>query len=123
MTATQENLEVEAGTTFVFDFFAYESDGTTPMNLTGWDARMQVRNNYSKNGSAVLDFTTGNGKIVITPAAGQMQLTITPADTDNLAVDADGRTMYYDLELYNSGSGIVYRPFKGNFTLLPQITI
>lgn len=122
MTTTTINLVVPAGATFPFDFLAVESDGTTPMDLTGWTARMQVRPNFKKVGNALLEFTTTNTKLVITPLTGKIRLIIPATDTDSIPVDKDGRQLFYDLEIDN-GSGVVNRPFQGIFTLTPQITI
>lgn len=116
------NLEVESGTTTTIDFFLKESDGVTPFDLTGWSARMHVRTAYNVPGAPLLSFTSDGGDISIDTVEGSMRLTIDAADTNSISIPSNGKTLVYDLEIYEAG-GIVYRPFKGTMLLYPQVTI
>lgn len=119
--STEFNLEVEAGTTYTVEFFVKE-DQSTPLDLTGWDARMYVRAAYNQPGNPLITFGSDPADgLVIDPLLGKVTLTILPSDTDAIKAPKNGRTLYYDLEIFD-GSGIVYRPFKGKFVLYPQIT-
>lgn len=115
------NICLRAGTTDVTEFFATNADGTA-MDLTGYDARMQVRSSHNANASVEFEFSTANGAIVITPLEGLITLTIAATQTDETSVTPAGNTSVYDLELYNSGSGEVLCPFAGNFVITPQVT-
>jgi hypothetical protein len=119
--ATVFNLEVDAGTTYQVTFNCKQADGITPMDLTGWTARMQVRTAYGAPGTPQFEFTSAGGDLVITPLLGKIVLTINPTDTDPITAPSTGRVFYYDLEIVNGA--VVYKPFKGTFTLYPQITI
>lgn len=119
--ATVLNLTVDAGTTLQVEFTVKE-DSVTPVNLTGWQARMYVRAAYNQPGSPLITFTSSPADgLVIDPLVGKITLTINPGDTDPIKAPKNGRTLYYDLEVFDT-SGIVYRPFQGEFKLYPQIT-
>jgi len=119
--ATVLNLTVDAGTTLQVDFFVKE-DPVTPVDLTGWNARMYVRAAYNQPGNPLITFgTTPADGMVIDELTGKVTLTINPGDTDPIKAPKNGRTLFYDLEIYD-GSGVVYRPFQGEFKLYPQIT-
>ena len=88
-----------------------------PVNLTGYTARMQVRQRYVST-STVLSLTSS-------PAAGislgttNGQITITVSATSMAAVEAG--EYRYDLELV-SGSGVVTRLLMGSFTVRAEVT-
>lgn len=87
-----------------------------PVNLTGYTAKMQVR---KKAGAALLvELSTANGRIVITPLTGTILLTLTAAETNVLTPGL----YLYDLELTNS-TGFVIRFISGAFEVTGQITV
>ena len=115
MTAAALDITIEQGATFSLPLQWFAADGITPIDLTGYTARMQIRKDQ---GSPVLfDATTANGKIVITAAQGKIVVTMTA--TESVALDT--KAAKYDLEAV-SGGGIVYRVVEGSVTITPSIT-
>jgi hypothetical protein len=90
--------------------------GRTPVNITGWTARMQVRENY-ESASTLLDITTANNGIILGGAAGTITLNVNSATTSAFRAGI----YVYDLELI-SASGVVTRLIEGRFTVTPEVT-
>jgi hypothetical protein len=88
----------------------------SPVNLTGYTARMQVRQKYSST-TTLLNFTTENGAIVLGGVLGTIAITGAATVTDDLV----GKTGVYDLELVSSG-GIVTRLVQGSVYISPEVT-
>lgn len=98
---------------------AYTSGGfiqyDTPVDLTGYTARMSIKD---KIGGAVLhSLTTENGGIVIDPAAKTITLSIPAADTEDFTWSRG----VYDLEMVSS-AGKVTRIISGRIALSREVT-
>jgi hypothetical protein len=115
MAAGTYDLFIEQGATFIQDFEYFEPDGTTPIDLTGYTARMQIRSNKASN-TALADLTTTNGKLAIDGPNGKVTITIPATDTEGYAFT----TGVYDLELVNGS--IVTRFIQGKVTVDPEVT-
>jgi hypothetical protein len=114
-------LNVKAGATQTIDFIVEETVGV-PLDITGWEAEMQVR---AAVGAPTADITYTSSPaagLTIDGVNGKITLVIDPADTNDIATFAGGRTMFWDLEI-DSTAGIRYTPFEGCWILFPQITI
>ncbi|AWJ93853.1 hypothetical protein Sp245p_28965 (plasmid) [Azospirillum baldaniorum] len=116
MAAGQYDIYIEQGATFTREIEWLQSDNTTPVDLTGYTARMQVRKT-AKSPIVVADLSTGNGRISLTPALGKIKLMLTATETASLK---DGEYVY-DLEL-QSGTGVVERLLQGTFTINAEVT-
>lgn len=103
-------------------FKAYVSGGylqyNTPMDLTGYAARLQIRN--KKNGATMLfEMTTENGLVAIDNTLKTVTLYFDAIDFTNLT----WKKGYYELELYKNvvrGAETiesVYSPLEGDVTL------
>lgn len=119
MPAGKYRLIIEKGATLDPEFVWSTKDANgvkTPVNLTGYEARAQVRPNAA---SAVisLDMTTGNGRIVLGGEAGTIALNVPPDVTAALTIT----TGEWDLELV-SPSGRVKRLLKGPVQVDPEVT-
>lgn len=114
MIAGVYNITCEQGATFERVFTFYNQDGTTPFDLTGYSARMQIRRDIDAT-TTLLDLTTENGRIALGGAEGTITLTLTPGETAALTDDG-----VYDLEI--STAEAVYRVLKGAFRLDPEVT-
>jgi hypothetical protein len=115
MAATTYDITIEQGATFSL-VITYK-DNDTPVNLTGYTARMQVRSTM-ESATVLIELTTGaDGRIVLGGSAGTITMTI--AATDTAALTA-GRAVY-DLELV-SGGGIVTRLIQGVCTISRNVT-
>lgn len=86
------------------------------VNLTGYTARMQVRQNASAE-EVLLELSTTNSKISITPLTGTITLIFSAATTAAI----DWKRGKYDLEM-TSADGTVTRLIEGEITVSREIT-
>jgi hypothetical protein len=113
MVPGKYNMLCPQGATFTKQL-TYSIDDV-PVNLTGYTARMQVRETHA-SAIVIVELTTENSLISLGGSLGTINLTI-PATTteDFLAKD-----YVYDLELVSGGN--VYRIIEGKFTVTPEVT-
>lgn len=114
MAAAQHDITIEQGATFQMNL-VWKDAGGTPINLTGYSARMQVRRKYSStdyllNLVSPTDITLGG-------ALGTIVVTASAAATDNLP----SKPAVYDLELV-SPTGVVTRLIEGSVLITPEVT-
>jgi len=107
------NMTCYQGATFDKTFTA-TNDGT-PINWTGYTAKLQVRQYINTSDAAVLTLTTGSG---ITAGANDGKIIISATATQTGAIPQGNYV--YDLEL-TSGSYVV-RIVQGRFTVDGQVT-
>jgi hypothetical protein len=86
------------------------------VNLTGYSARMQVREKHTST-STVLSLTNSNGGIVLGGVAGTINIVVTATQSSELTA----KEYVYDLELVSSGN-IVTRLIEGKFIVTPEVT-
>ena len=100
-----------------FDYTLTWNAGGSAVNLTGYTARMQVRETTASTAVA-LSLTAGTG-ITLGGTAGTIALALTATQT--AAIDATPSGQYvYDLELVNGST--VTRLVEGTFIVLPEGT-
>lgn len=100
-------------------------EGGSPLDLTGYDARMQVRRSHVED-DVIIELTIANGRITFpVPTAGQIRLSVPGADHATAGVGGvllpptfDG---VHDLELVTPGGGIT-RLIQGAFMISPEVT-
>lgn len=114
MTAAIYNATIDQGATWTLEV-VYKNDEGTPINLTGYTAALQVRQNYYDT-TALLTLTSPSGGIVITGATGTIDITMSAVQTGSL----DEGFYVYDLEI--SSGGTVTRLIQGQFTVSPEVT-
>lgn len=114
MTAGIYNATIDQGATWSVTITYTDSAGA-PINLTGYTAAMQVRQQYSSE-VADLTLTSPSGGIVITPLTGVVVITMTAAQTGAL----EEGYYVYDVEL-KSGS-YTERLIQGQLTVAPEVT-
>lgn len=100
-------------------YSTYTSGGTLqfnePKSLTGYTARMQLREKVSSS-DVLLECTTENGMIVLDDTSKTITITISATTTEALTF----KTAVYSMELVN---GSIVIPFiYGNITLDTEIT-
>jgi hypothetical protein len=110
------NLEINQGATLALVATWKDSAGTA-VNLTGYTARLNVRETYSSS-SAILTLTTENSGITLGGSAGTITLSASATTTAALTAPFSG---VYDLELV-SGGGVVTRLLEGVATVSPEVT-
>jgi hypothetical protein len=114
MLAGTYKITCDQGATFERVITVKDSTGS-PMNLTGYTARMQVRREIESS-TTLVELTTQNGRITLGGAAGTISLSMDAATT--AAIEDEG---VYDLEIISNG-GAVHRVLKGRFVLNLEVT-
>lgn len=115
MPAAPMNLLIEAGATFTLDLL-WQDEDATPIDLTGYDARMQVR--ASAASSQVLLDLVSPTQITLGGAAGTIAVRAAATMTDTLAPGL----AVYDLEMYTTDPAEVTRLIEGTVRITPQVT-
>jgi hypothetical protein len=92
-----------------------QGTATTPVDLTSWSARMQVRTSYDAN-ETVLSLTSGTG-ITLGGTAGSILIEATPVQT---AAISSGQYVY-DLEMVSPASAVT-RLVEGTLICDPEVT-
>jgi hypothetical protein len=112
------NITCQQGATFQRQL-TWTDPARDVYNLTGYTARMQVRDNVSANAIIIaLSTTAGSGgTITLGGTAGTVDLLIPAANTTTLTAGQ----YVYDLELV-SGGGVVTRLLEGNFKVTGEVT-
>lgn len=114
MTAGIYNFTMDQGSNWDLNVVYKDANGN-PINLTGYTAAMQLRQNYNSD-TAVLTLSTSDGGITITGAEGKLVLSATAAQTGAL----DAGFYVYDLEI--TSGGVVTRLIQGQITVAGEVT-
>ena len=86
-TPASYSMKVVRGSTWEDEFVYTEDDQVTPIDMTGYEARMQVRTAAGQYGlsttdTLVLELTTGNGLLYWDTAPdGRLRIKVEAADT------------------------------------------
>lgn len=115
MAAATYDFDIEQGATLLKPIVWKDSTGT-PVNLTGYTARMQVRSSTASP-DVLLEMTSTNGKIQITPSTGTVTLVFSAATTAAIT----WKRGKYDLEMVSS-DGTVTRLIEGQISVSQEIT-
>ena len=107
------NIVCPQGSTYVQQF-TYSIDNI-PVDLTGYDARMQVREKYVSK-TAIVSLDTDSG-IFLGGDEGTIDVEISSGVTELIVA----KDYVYDLELI-SPSNIVTRLIEGKFIVTPEVT-
>ena len=111
---TESNLEIFKGMTFEHRF-AYVDENDAPINITGYTARMQLREEWDSPDPAIISLTDTGG-IAISGTLGVCDVTITATQTAALTVDK----AVYDLEIVNGPK--VIKLARGKIKIYPEAT-
>ena len=114
MAAADYNLLIEQGATFELSII-WKDDNDTPIDISGYSARMQIRKTYDSD--PVISLTNdSDGGIVLGGVAGTIAITIDADTTDDIEI-LRGR---YDLEL--EFNGVVTRLLQGIVNISREVT-
>lgn len=113
MTPGYHDFVIYQGATFALQF-TYKTDGN-PIDLTGYTARMQLRETY-QSASPAIALTSDNGRLEITAATGTITARLDAEETAGLKA----RRYVYDIELVNGET--VSRILQGTATVDPEAT-
>lgn len=114
MSTGQSNFTIKQGATFRKPF-QWIADGV-PVDMTGWTARMQIREEVDSE-IVISELTTENGGITIDPLQGKIDLYLSPEQTSQLNFES----AVYDIELVDQ-VGEVYRDIEGKIKLSLEVT-
>lgn len=110
-------MQMWQGATWHYELTWSTGDPSAPVNLTGYEARMQVREEIDST-DTILDLTSLiGGAITLGGAAGTIELDLSATAT----AEVTPGTHVYDLEL-ESGAGVVTRLLQGNFVVSAEVT-
>ena len=112
--AGKYNMTIDQGATLALRMTYKDSAGDL-ISLTGYTARMQVRQTVPST-STILDLTTENGGLTLGGAAGTIDVAITATASEAVAAGQ----YVYDLELVNGTT--VERLVMGTFTCRGEVT-
>lgn len=125
MPAATYNITADQGSTWNPPAWIHKDSTGALVNLTGYTARMQVRESYSSE-IVVLELTTENGGITLGGAAGTIAMLATAAQMAALVIPDSGagtppsKRFVYDFELVNGA--VVKRKLQGAFIVTREVT-
>ena len=112
------DIEIEQGANFYWIVEYYDKiDGVeTPVDLTGYDAVMQIRK--TPNSDLMDEYSVSNGIITFDEENGKIIINAPAADTEAYEDDFKG---VYDIKL-TSPSGFVERLVRGSAVVSAEVT-
>lgn len=116
MAAFKVGISILQGETFSRVFTWNAGEPPAPVDLTGCQARMQVRAQVASP-DVLLELSTANGRIVLGGPAGTIALQLSATDTAALGFVA----AVYDLEIVHADA-TVRRLLAGQVKLSPEVT-
>jgi hypothetical protein len=121
LESASANLYINQGSTFDETVTYVEDDEVTPINLTGYTARAQLRSGYG--GTLITTLTTENSGITLGGVLGTIRMTIAPVVTAAYtpATFANGAVVW-DLEIIDA-LGKITRLLQGVAELSKEVTI
>jgi hypothetical protein len=111
-----ENITINQGAALQYPKFEYLNDDLSARDLTGYTARMHIRE-FIEDTATVAELTTENGGITIDAVTAEIFLYLSPADTAALTI----RQGVYDLEIVPP-DGKVVRLAEGKVKVDPEVT-
>jgi len=113
-TAIYNGFEIYQGSTFDETITITQKNTGNPVNLTGYDARMQLRD--KRTGEVLIELLSTNSRISVTPLEGKIILSISFSDTTNLKKGSYD----YDLEVFDGTR--VDKYLRGTIQVIKEIT-
>ena len=117
-TPGKRDLTVWLGSIFEHKIILKDA-ASTPLDLTGKTARMQIRKT-KKAFSVIAELTTENGRIVLGGTDGSITITLDAIATTTLN-NGKGLDAVYDIELVTS-STVIDRVLEGKIKLDREVT-
>ena len=107
--ATKQNLYIDLGTTYLQSFYLKNTDNT-PLDLSGFTGRSQIRKEYTSNTYNSFDVSVGGNTGIVTISLAA-----------NTSSNIESGRYLYDIEL-ESNTGTVTRILEGFVTFTPEVT-
>ena len=118
MPAAQHDILIEQGSLYTLNLVYKDSEGV-PIDLTGWSARMQIRQKHTSPDPALISLSSVAGSIILGGALG----TISARITSDMSAALTIKTGVYDLELIPpSGEDDAFRLIEGAVTVSKEVT-
>lgn len=114
MPAGKYSFVIEAGATFNLDFTMYT--GGSKWNLTGYSARMDIREDIDSVTALISLDSNGNG-ITLGGSTGTVEIEIDAATTETFPAGQ----YVYDLEIEDA-NGYVWRVIQGKVQVRAEVT-
>lgn len=115
MSAYQE-LEIEEGADWSDEILIVDANGA-PIDLTGYTAQSDIKRSADDD-TVLIEMSTANGRIVITPSTGSIMRVLTAVETTGLT----WRNAVHDL-IVISAMGVVTRICAGPVIYNQAITL
>lgn len=115
MAAGKLDLIIEKGATFRKTLY-YKDKTKVAIDLTGYTARMQIRETPQAS-TFIAELTTENGGITLTANEGKIELYISDTATAAISVSSGN----YDLELITAGADVI-KLVRGHVSIIEEIT-
>lgn len=109
--AIKANIVVDQGANYFSSIYLTDADGIA-IDLTGYTGAAQIRKEHTSN-TAAAAFT-----VTITSANGQVDMSLTAAQTANIVAGE----YVYDCELTLTASNVVSRIVEGKVLVTPEVT-
>jgi hypothetical protein len=117
MSAATINLIIEKGAKFNKQFI-WKDSSNTPVDLSNYEARMQIRETVD-SATVIDELTTANGGITLGGSAGTIDLYLGATETDAIAISSG----VYDLEIYDPlDDDDVTRLVEGSISIKTSVT-
>lgn len=113
--AGRYDITIEQGARYQLTLDVDNDDGTDK-DLTGYSARMHIRENVDDS-TAIDKWTTKEGQITIAEAAGEITVDVPGSTTQGYNFEQ----AVYDLEI-EDGNGNITRLLKGDVSLSKEVT-
>lgn len=127
MYAPRHDFVIEQGADFLRRLLWREKESQSPLDLSGYTARMMLKSGYDAT-APVLELTTANGRIFLGGETGEITLHLTAAETADLPIDTPAADrlphltrLIYDLEL-EAPDGTVTRLLQGQALVSAEVT-
>lgn len=112
------NIHVDQGSTYTLTVSYVDAAGA-PVSLTGYNARMQVRETVASTATLAAFTSSPVAGLVVDAAAGTVTLTITSVQTAAYSF----ANAVYDLEVFDAlATPTVVRLVQGRFVVNPEVT-
>jgi len=115
---TMVPITIYQGETFAPPAILWIDANRTPVNISGFTAKLMARETVNGANPPVIDARTSNGLIVITGATGSIQIILGPTFTAALPAPFEG---VWDLFVY-SAAGVATRLVGGTICIKEPVT-
>jgi len=113
----QTNFIIKKGSTWTKTII-YTDSNDVPVPLTGYTAKMDIKERLDST-TPILQLATGGSGIIITPAAGQIDIKILDAQTAGILINEG----VYDLKISDTSSPPESEfLLEGSITFKPSVT-